>query len=132
HVAPPWSAGTQVKFLVVYPLPLGLQTSATYQNISGIPIVASNPTPNAAIAPSLGRNVGACRGAATCTQNVTIDLIAPNTLYEDRLQQVDFRITRLLRVGKARLRGNFDMYNLLNGASILSENPGYGTAWEKP
>ena len=36
-VTPPWSSGTQVKFLVVYPLPWDLQTSVIYQNFSGIP-----------------------------------------------------------------------------------------------
>ncbi len=132
HVSPPWSAATQIKFLVVYPLPMGFQTSATYQNIPGIPIVASNPTPNAQIAPSLGRNVGSCRGAATCNANVTIDLIPPNSQFEDRLQQLDVRIARIFRFGKLRVRGNFDIYNVINGASVLSENGGYGTSWLTP
>jgi len=132
HVSPPWLAGTQVKFLFVYPLPLGFQTSATYQNIAGIPITASNPTPNSQIAPVLGRNVGSCRGAAVCNANVNIDLIAPQSQYEDRLQQLDVRIARIFHFGKTRLRGNFDIYNALNGASILSENAGYGAKWLTP
>jgi hypothetical protein len=132
HVSPPWSAGTQVKFLVVYPLPFGLQTSATYQNIAGIPITAIDPVNNAQIAPALGRNVGSCRGVAPCNANVNIDLVPPNSLYEDRLQQLDIRIARIFHFGKARVRGNFDIYNALNGASILTENPGYGAAWLKP
>src|SRR2546426_1735902 len=132
HVSPPWLAGTQVKFLFVYPLPLGFQTSATYQNIAGIPILASNPTPNSQIAPNLGRNVGSCRGAATCNANVNIDLIPYQSLYEDRLQQLDVRIARIFHFGKARVRGNFDVYNALNGASILSQNAGYGAKWLTP
>ena len=132
HVSQPWLAGTQVKFLVVYPLPLGFQTSATYQNIAGIPIVASNPTPNAQIRPSLGRDVGSCRGAAVCNANVNIDLIAPNSVFEDRLQQLDIRFARIFRFGKGRLRANFDIYNALNGASIMTENGGYGVAWKTP
>ena len=59
HVNPSWASGTQVKFLVVYPLPWKLQTSATYQNIAGIPVTASYPATNAQIAPSLGRNLSA-------------------------------------------------------------------------
>ena len=35
-IVPPWSAGTQLKFLVVYPLPWNLRTSAVYQNMAGI------------------------------------------------------------------------------------------------
>ena len=111
---------------------MGFQTSATYQNIAGISILASNPTPNAQIAPSLGRNVGSCRGAATCNANVNIDLIPYQSLYEDRLQQLDVRIARIFHFGKTRLRGNFDIYNALNGASILSENAGYGGKWLTP
>ncbi len=132
HVSPPWSAATQVKFLVVYPLPFGLQTSATYQNIPGISILAANPTNNAVIRPSLGRDVGSCRGAATCNANVTLALVSPSARYEDRLQQLDLRFSRTVRFGKARVRGNFDLYNILNGAAILSQNGGYGAAWLQP
>jgi hypothetical protein len=133
HIALPWSHGTQVKFLLVYPLPLGLQASATYQNITGIPVSATNPVPNSQIAPSLGRNVGSCRGAAVCNANVNIDIIAPQSDFEERLQQLDIRFAKVFRFGsRTRVRGNFDIYNALNGAAILTENPGYGTAWLKP
>jgi hypothetical protein len=40
----------------VYLLPKG-QTSAIYQNIPGIPVVANDPVNNSLISPSLGRNV---------------------------------------------------------------------------
>jgi len=132
HIALPWSHGTQVKFLLVYPLPLGLQASATYQNITGIPVSATNPVPNSQIAPSLGRNVGSCRGAAVCNANVNIDIIPPQSLYEDRLQQLDIRLAKIFKFGKTRVRGNFDIYNAMNGASILSENAGYGAKWLTP
>ena len=132
HVASPWSAGTQLKFLVVYPLPWGFQTSATYQNIAGIPITATYPAPNSQIASTLGRNLGSCRGAATCNANVNVELIAPNTRYEDRLQQLDLRFTRLFKLERVTLRGNFDIYNVFNGSAILSQNAGYGLQWLTP
>ena len=69
-VSPPWSAGTQVKFLVVYPLPWDLQTSATYQNIPGIQITATYPASSAEIAPSLGRPL-----AAGLTATAPVELI---------------------------------------------------------
>jgi hypothetical protein len=81
----PWSAGTQVKFLVVYPLPWNLQTSATFQNIPGIPITSTNPTPNAQVRASLGRDLASCRGAATCTANVNLELLDPAANYESIL-----------------------------------------------
>jgi hypothetical protein len=121
-----------VKFLVVYPLPWNLQTSAVYQNIPGIPITASYVATNAEIRPSLGRNLAACpsQTAATCTSTVTTELIPAGTLYEDRLQQVDFRVSRLFRMGRARLRGNVDVYNLLNASNVLNEVTAYGLRWQ--
>jgi len=132
RVSQPWSAGTQAKFLAVYPLPWGLQASATYQNIAGIPYTATYPAPNAQILSTLGRNVGSCRGAATCNANVNVELVAPNTRYEDRLQQVDLRFTKRIQFERITLRGNFDIYNVLNGSAILSENTGYGVQWLTP
>jgi carboxypeptidase family protein len=132
HVSRPWSAGTQVKFLVVYPLPWSLRTSLTYQNIPGIPITATYPAPNSQISPTLGRNIGSCRGAATCTANLNTELVAPNTRFEHRLQQMDLRFTRRFQFGRTAVLGNFDIYNMLNGSAILSENAGYGSQWLVP
>jgi hypothetical protein len=131
NVTPPWSAGTQVKFAAVYPLPWELQASAIYQNIPGIPITASYVATNAQIASSLGRNLGSCRGAATCNGTVTVELIPANSAFEDRLQQVDLRFTRTLRLPRnARVQGSFDVYNLFNANSILNMNTRYGSSWQ--
>jgi len=130
--ARPWSAGTQLKFLVVYPLPWDLQTSATFQNIPGIPVTSTYPATNAAVRSSLGRDLASCRGAATCNANVNVEFLDPAANYESRLNQLDLRFTRRFRVGPTTLRGNFDIYNMLNGSSILSMNAGYGTNWLAP
>ena len=123
NVSAPWSAGTRFRGLLVYPLPWDLQTSVIYQSIPGIPIIATYVATNAEILSSLGRNVGACRGAATCNATVTIDLVPPNTIFEPRLQQVDIRFSRNFRLGGTRrLRGNFDVYNLFNANDVLNEN----------
>ena len=45
---------------------------------------------------------------------------------------MDIRFTRRVEFGKAKVRGNFDIYNLLNGSAILSENLGYGSRWMQP
>ena len=132
HVTTPWSAGTQIKFLAVYPLPWSFQISATYQNIAGIPMTATYPAPNAQVASALGRNLASCRGTPACNANVNIEMVPPNSRYEDRLQQLDLRFTRLFKLERVRLRGNFDIYNVFNGNAILSENAGYGLQWLTP
>ncbi|MBI2185655.1 MAG: TonB-dependent receptor [Acidobacteria bacterium] len=130
HVAPPWSSGTQVKFMAVYPLVWGVQTSAIYQNSPGIPITASYVVNNAAIVPSLGRNLGSCRGAATCNANVTVELLPPNALFEPRLQQLDLRFSRAIPLGGTRrLRADIDVYNVFNASNVLSINTTYGPGW---
>jgi hypothetical protein len=129
NVSRPWASATQVKFLAVYPLPWDLQASAIYQNIPGVPITASYVARNADIRPSLGRNLGQCGGAATCNASVTSDLVPTDTLFEPRIQQVDLRFSRIVRLGKVRVQGNFDLYNLLNVSDVLNMNRRYGTQW---
>ncbi len=132
HISPAWIDGTQFKFSVVQPLPWGLRASAVFQNTPGIPIQASYVATNAEIAPSLGRNLGQCRGAATCNGTLAIDLLEPNTQFEDRLQQLDLRFTRLFRFGRNRLQGNLDVFNALNTATVLGINTRYGASWLTP
>jgi hypothetical protein len=132
RTARPWGAATDVKFLVVYPLPYDIQTSAVYQNGAGIPITANYVVGNAAIAPSLGRNLSDCAiGAATCNANRTIALIPDNSMFEPRAQQIDLRFTRTFRFGGTRrLRPSLDIYNLLNAATVLAMNTTYGPSWK--
>jgi len=116
----PWGDSTQVKFLAIYPLPWDFQVSATYQNIPGIPIAASRVFTNAEVRPSLGRDLGQCRGAAACNGTVLVDMIPGGAMFEDRLQQVDVRFTRTFRLARARVRGNADFYNLFNAGDVLN------------
>ena len=129
RISQPWGAATQVKFSAVYPLPWASQISATYQNAPGFPIAASYVASNAEIKPSLGRNLAACpsQTAATCNQTVTIDLIPVNTLFDDRIQQLDLRVSRTFSMGRAKVQGNVDIYNVFNASTIVNEQTRYGT-----
>jgi hypothetical protein len=132
HNAPAFGSQAQLKLSGVYPLPAQLQVSATYQDLPGLPILASFVATNAQIAPSLGRNLAACGAAATCTSTATVDLIEPNTMFEDRIRQVDLRFSRTFAVRQARLKGMFDVYNVFNASPILSMTTRYGAAWLQP
>jgi hypothetical protein len=119
---------TQVKLLGVYALPWwGLETSAAFQNAPGPDITADYVATNANIAPSLGRTL-----AAGASARVLIPLIAPGTLFGDRLNQVDLRLGKVFNVGRARIRGVFDLYNLFNASPVLTVNTRYGPAWQTP
>ncbi len=128
-ITPPWSSGTQAKFLVVYPMFWDLQASVVYQNFAGIQTGADIVIPNAQIAPSLGRNLAACGTAAVCNANVTLDLIPAQTMFEPRVQQVDLRFTRTFRLNAVRVKGNIDVANLMNSANVLAVNRRYGPQW---
>ncbi len=118
---------TQLKFNGTYPLPWDAQISATFQSFPGIPITASYVATNAQIAQSLGRNLAGGLSSVTLA-----NIIAPGTMFEDRSTQLDLRLTKNFRFGRTRLRGNFDIYNTLNGAAILATNPRYGPSWLQP
>src|SRR6185503_11404067 len=76
RVTPPWSAGTQLKFHGVLPLPGDAQIAATFQNLAGPEIGANYVARNADALPTLARNLSAGRA--------TIALIEPGTQYEGR------------------------------------------------
>jgi len=123
HNAPPFL--TQLKFLGMFPLPWwGLMTSATFQSVPGPQITASYPVRSDQVAASLGRNLSA--GTAT------VQLIAPGTMFGDRLNQLDYRLTKNFTIGRVRAQGQFDLFNLLNVSPALLQNNTFGTLWQQP
>jgi len=59
--------------------------------------------------------------------------MAPGTEYAGRLNQVDFRLSKVFRfTSKARILGNVDLYNMFNASPTLALNTTYGSAWLRP
>ena len=81
-------------------LPWGLQASATFQSIPGPEITANYVARNAEISPSLGRNL-----ASGPNGTATVPLVAPGTLYGERLNQLDFRFSKNVRLGTRTFKG---------------------------
>ena len=126
---PPWASSTQVKFMLIYPLPFDLQTSLIYQNFAGIENTATYTATNAQIAPSLGRNLAQCGTAAVCTGTVTMSLDPPGSSYEPRLQQVDLRLSRTFRLEQYKVRGNVDVANIFNAGNVLNLQRQFGPTY---
>jgi hypothetical protein len=117
-----------VKALGSYTIPkVAVQVSATFQSNPGASLAANYNVANGLIAPSLGRNLS---GGA----NATINLVAPGTLYGDRVNQLDFRAAKLLKLGRAKTQVSVDLYNALNSDAILTYNQTYvlNGSWLKP
>jgi hypothetical protein len=123
-VRPPFL--TQVKLQGIFPLKWwGLQTSVAFQSVPGPQILANWSAPAAGVT-GLGRPLSG--GART----VAVNLVQPGTLYGDRLNQTDFRVSKVVTVGRSRFEGILDLYNLFNSNVVLTMNNTYGANWLQP
>src|SRR3990172_1003411 len=102
-----------------------VQVSATFQSLPGSLIAANYVATNTVVRPSLGR---ALSGTAA---NITVNLVEPGSLYGERLNQLDLRFGKLLRLGRTRSTVSLDVYNALNSDTILTVNNNFA-AWQRP
>jgi len=122
---------TSIKFLGSYLVPrIDVQVSATMQNIPGPVANANYVATTAQVAASLGRPLS---GSAA---NVTVPLIPAGSLYVKRVNQLDVRLGKILRLATTRAAVNLDIYNALNGNAVLGVNqtfnPANPTLWQRP
>jgi hypothetical protein len=119
HVDTPFLA--QVKLLESYTVPrVNVLVSAAFQSIPGPAEQATYTATNAVVQPSLGRPLS---GNAA---NVSVNLIDPNVVYGDRLNQLDLRLGKILKYGRTRSTVSLDVYNLMNSSAVLQQSSAYG------
>jgi hypothetical protein len=92
------------------------QFSAVFQSKPGQLLGANYAVPAATVAQTLGRL------PSGNVPNVTVNLIEPGTLYGDRINQLDFRISKSFRFGRIRPRVAVDLLNVLNANPVLTYN----------
>ncbi len=127
HVA--FGVLTHVRALSSYLVPrIDVQVAATFQSKPGALLAANYAAPNSLVAPSLGRPLS---GNAP---NVTVNLIAPGSLYGDRINQLDLRLAKILRYRRSRTVVGVDIYNVLNSNGVLTYNNTFvpGGPWLQP
>ena len=121
---------TDFRGLSSYQVPkVGVEIGVTFQSKPGVRLAANYPVPAAVIAQSLGR------APAGNVANVTVNLIPPGTLYGDRINELDLRIAKVLKVGRQKTRVQVDFYNLANSSAVLTYNNTYSptsTSWLTP
>ena len=111
---------TQLRGLTSYVVPkVDLQLSATFQSKPGAMLAANYAAPNSVVAPSLGRSLS---GNAA---NVTVNLVAPGSMYGDRVNQLDIRVGKILKYGRSRTLIALDVYNAVNSSAVLTYNNTY-------
>ena len=125
-VTPPFQPN--IKAMGVYPLPWwGMQASAALQNVPGAPITATYVATSAQIRSSLGRNL-----ASGANGTASLPIIQPGTQYEHRQTQLDVRVSKRFTMGRYRILGSLDVFNILNLAGIDAVNTNYGPTWLRP
>jgi hypothetical protein len=107
------------------PLPHGLQAAAVYQNQPG-PNYDANYTFGNTQIQGLGRTLSGGVNA------LTVNLVPPLSQFLPRINQVDVRVSKILRAAHGRYQVNFDVYNLSNSSAILWVNSTYGPNWLSP
>jgi len=117
---------TQVKLLGTYMIPkVDINYAATFQSVPGPQISATYTALNAQVQPSLGRPL------SNSAPSVNINLVPPGTLYGERANQLDMRLSRAFKFGPRRAAVNLDIYNSLNASPVLQENSAYAS-WRVP
>ena len=126
----------QWKLAGIYPLPYDFDISATFQHLPGIGIgerrqqgsrFVSRSYTSAEIKPSLGRDL-----ASGPNGRYTVHLFEQDKYFEPRLIQLDVRLTKVLRLGRARTRLSADIYNLFNDDAILAMQTTFGSQYRRP
>ena len=131
--------GSQAKFQLVYPIKGGIIISAAFKNLPGVERTATVNFTNAQIAPSLGRNLSQGVGTVVPVQVVQLATngdTPQGVLFDQRLNQLDLRFTKAVKVGSKRINGMFDIYNVGNARTPqglnLTYSPAPSTTWLRP
>jgi hypothetical protein len=118
----PWcdtSTGWQTRATALgsYTVPkVDVQISGTFRSDPGQQLSANWSANNAA-------TVGLNRPfAGLGSPTITVNLIEPGTLYGKRVNQVDMRFAKVLRIRGTRTLVGFDVYNIANSAAVLTHN----------
>jgi hypothetical protein len=114
---------SNAKMLASYTLPWDVVIAGTFQSLPGPAIAATYTARNAEIVPTLGRNL-----AAGAIGTASVPLVDPVSEYGERMYQLDVRLAKRFIFGRIRLQAQIDLYNVLNGNSVLAHNNVYGTS----
>jgi hypothetical protein len=118
---------TQVKLIGSYNLPYGIQVAGTLQSQPGPERAAIYRFSAADLVAALGRPATLFPGG------LSANVIEPGTVYGERFNQVDFRLTKILRfAGSLQLRAMFDLFNLFNANAVTLEQYALGPAFLTP
>ena len=115
---------TSLQGLASYTIPtIDVQVSGTFQNLPGAQLAANNNTFAASTSLGRGFSTGPFRA---------FNIVEAGEIYIERLNQIDLRVSKIVRVAGTRTNINFDFYNVTNSNSVVGENATFGPTWRTP
>lgn len=130
----------QFKLAGTYPLPLGIHLSGSWQGLPGVPVgtgrqdaeysSGQNRVPDASL--NVDYNVTRTQIPSLTVTSITVPLITPGTKFLERRNQIDVRLSKKVTVRHLELQGQFDIFNMLNSSTILSQTETFGSALGRP
>ena len=106
---------------------IDVNIAGTFSSRPGVSLNANVVYTNADLATrsTLGR-------ALVAANTVTVNVLEPNTLFGDRIDQLDIRVGKILRFGRSRANLNLDIVNALNSNDNLAYSAVFGPTWPAP
>jgi hypothetical protein len=121
----------QYKMFGSYMLPYAVRVSGNFQSLPGPGVQAGVLYTGTQMAPALGRPFSAGPNGQK-----TVNIYDPNTMFSDRLNQLDVRFSKIFHIGTGTFDANFDIYNSFNSDAQLALTTGYsgvnGGTWLRP
>ncbi|HVZ23174.1 MAG TPA: carboxypeptidase regulatory-like domain-containing protein [Vicinamibacterales bacterium] len=124
HQETPWQP--LYKGLAAYTLPYGVRVSGTLQSLPG-PAIAGNVIYNNA-----SRVASTTLSRPFTLAQANVATVSPNSVFGDRLNQIDLRFTKIVKVGSGNFDIDVDLYNAFNSDAVLTELGGFGPVWRLP
>jgi hypothetical protein len=123
---------TTFKGLASYTIPrVDVNVSGTFSSRPGVSLTANVVYTQADMTNPARATLGRAL-VGTPTGTITVNVVEPNTMFGDRIDQVDLRIGKILRFGKTRTNLNLDIVNALNSNDNLGYSPTFGANWPAP
>jgi len=131
HVNEPWLASW--RGLIAYTIPKAdVQVSAIPRSVpniaatndpasNGASAAANLTVPNSVVQAALGRPL-----AGNASQ-IIVNVALPGAVYPDRLNTMDMRVSKIIRLGKTKSNVGIDLYNMFNSNTGTAFNQTYGT-----
>jgi hypothetical protein len=121
HVDSGWV--TRATALGSYTIPkVDVLVAATFRSDQG-GMLAANWTIPLAVA-----QAGGLAGTFANGVSPIVNLVQPGTLYGDRVNELDFKLGKIVRVRNTRINVGLEIYNALNASSVLTYNQTFNPA----